>query len=193
MSVISRIRRNHGLEHATIHVLSESHKRFSAQGNSDHRGFHLNIYGDVTEEEVAAAVAEAHRRLNAGERHLAVHPNCGTVLVTTAALATLAAQAALAIENWREPKAGRVRPVSLLNAMPGAVVAVVVALIVGRPVGVQLQERYTVDGDLRDLQVTSVRPIPPSPITRLFHVLLTGGNPELRAKSYFVRTTGGDS
>ena len=45
---IARIRRNHGLEHATIHVLSEGHKRFSAQGNSDHRGFHLNIYGDVS-------------------------------------------------------------------------------------------------------------------------------------------------
>lgn len=192
MSVLSRIRRNHGLEHATIHVLSEGQKRFSAQGNSDHRGFHLNVYGDVTEAEVAAAVAEAHRRLNAGEHHLAVHPNCGTVLVTTAALATLAAQAVLAIENWREPKAGRVGPVSFLNAMPGAIVAVVVALIVGRPLGVQLQERYTVDGDLRDLEVISVRRIPPSPITRLFQLLLTGGNPALQAKSYFVQTAGGE-
>src|SRR5690554_61768 len=96
-SPIARIRRNHGLEHATIHVLSESHKRFSAQGNSDHRGFHLNIYGDVSEEDVRAAVGEAHRRLKAGEHNLAVHPNCGTVLVTTAALATLAAQTMLAL------------------------------------------------------------------------------------------------
>lgn len=192
MPLLSRIRRNHGLEHATIHVLSEGHKRFSAQGNSDHRGFHLNIYGDVTEEEVAAAVAEAHRRLKAGERHLAVHPNCGTVLVTTAALATLAAQAVLAVEHWREPKAGRLRPASLLNAMPSTIVAVVVAMLVGRPVGIQLQERYTVDGDLRDLQVASVRPVAPSLITRLFHLILTGGNPDLRAKSYFVQTTGGD-
>ncbi|RIK17746.1 MAG: hypothetical protein DCC51_12015, partial [Anaerolineae bacterium] len=103
-SLISRIRRNHGLEHATIHVLSEGHKRFSAQGNSDHRGFHLNIYGDITEDEVNAAVDEAYRRLRAGEHHLAVHPNCGTVLVTTAALATLAAQTMLALENWREPR-----------------------------------------------------------------------------------------
>lgn len=103
-STINRIRRNHGLEHATIHVLSEGHKRFSAQGNSDHRGFHLNIYGDVTEEEVAAAVAEAHRRLRAGERHLAVHPNCGTVLVTTALLATLAAQGVFTFEQWRAEK-----------------------------------------------------------------------------------------
>lgn len=191
-STLNRIRRNHGLEHATIHILSEGHKRFSAQGNSDHRGFHLNIYGEITEDEVGAAVAEAHRRLKAGEHHLAVHPNCGTVLVTTAALATLAAQTALAVENWREPQAGRVRPLSLINALPGAMVAVVAALIVGRPLGIHLQERYTVDGDLRDLEVTSVREVAASPITRLFHLLLTGGNPELRARSYFVRTSGGE-
>ena len=190
-SLISRIRRNHGLEHATIHVLSEGHKRFSAQGNSDHRGFHLNIYGDITEDEVNAAVDEAYRRLRAGEHHLAVHPNCGTVLVTTAALATLAAQTMMALENWREPRAGRVRPASLANALPGAMLAVVVALIVGRPLGVRLQERYTVDGELDDLRVESVRPVPPSPVTRLFQLLLTGGNPDLRAKSYFVRTSDG--
>lgn len=192
-NVISRIKRNHGLEHATIHILTESHKQFSAQGNSDHRGFHLNIYGDVSEDDVRAAVAEAHRRLNAGEHHLAVHPNCGTVLVTTAALATVAAQSVLALENWREPRAGRVRPASLANALPGAMVAVVGALIVGRPLGVRLQQRYTVDGNLGDLQVTQVRQVPPSPVTRLFHLLLTGGNRDLRAKSYFIRTTGGDS
>ncbi len=189
--ILSRVKRNHGLEHATIHVLSEGHQRFSAQGHSDHRGFHLNIYGEVSAAEVEAAVTEAHRRLNAGQHHLAVHPNCGTVLVTTAALATLAAQAALAIENMREPRAGRVRPVTLLNALPGATVAVVGALIVGRPLGVRLQERYTVDGDLGDLRVAAVREIAPSIITRLFQLLLTGGNPDLRAKSYFIQTTGG--
>ena len=144
---IARIRRNHGLEHATIHVLSEGHKRFSAQGNSDHRGFHLNIYGDVTGEEVAAAVAEAHRRLRAGERHLAVHPNCGTVLVTTAMLATLAAQAVFTFEQWRAEKTPSPNPsqragdqvpspsggglgrgssaLTLLNALPSATLAVV--------------------------------------------------------------------
>ena len=209
-STINRIRRNHGLEHATIHVLSEGHKRFSAQGNSDHRGFHLNIYGDVTEEEVAAAVTEAHRRLRAGERHLAVHPNCGTVLVTTAVLATLAAQAVLTVEQWRAEKApapregdsvpsplggGSGRGSSLLNfanALPSAILAVVVALIVGRPLGLTLQERYTVDGDIRDLAITSIRPVSVSPVTRLFQLLLTANNRALPPRAYFVRTAGGE-
>jgi hypothetical protein len=226
-STINRIRRNHGLEHATIHILSEGHKRFSAQGNSDHRGFHLNIYGDVTEEEVAAAVAEAHRRLRAGERHLAVHPNCGTVLVTTALLATLAAQGVFTFEQWRAEKkpspnpshreGNRIRSSSqgegglvpspsggglgrgsgsdilnLLNALPSATLAVVGALIVGRPLGITLQERYTVDGDIRDLAVASIRPVPLSPVTRLFQLLLTAGNRALPPHAYFVRTVGGE-
>ena len=204
-STVNRIRRNHGLEHATIHVLSEGHKKFSAQGNSDHRGFHLNIYGDVTEEEVAAAVAEAHRRLRAGERHLAVHPNCGTVLVTTAMLATLAAQAVFTFEQWRAEKTPSARAgdqvpspsgagasaLTLLNALPSATLAVVGALIVGRPLGITLQERYTVDGNIRDLEVASIRPVALSPVTRLFQLLLTAGNRALPPHAYFVRTVGG--
>jgi hypothetical protein len=192
-STVARIRRNHGLEHATIHVLSERHKGFSAQGNSDHRGFHLNIYGDVSPADVSAAVEEAHQRLNAGERQLAVHPNCGTVLVTTAALATVAAQSMLALENWREPRGGRLKPATLLNSLPAATIAVAGALVVGRPLGVRLQERYTVDGDLRDLQVISVREIKPSLVTRFFHLLLTGNNRQLPPKAYFIQTAGGDS
>jgi ethanolamine utilization microcompartment shell protein EutL len=192
-NTIARIRRNHGLEHATIHVLSEHHKGFSAQGNSDHRGFHLNIYGGVSPAEVNAAVEEAHRRLKAGEHRLAVHPNCGTVLVTTAALATLAAQSVLALENWREPRESRLRPATLLNSLPGATIAVAGALIVGRPLGIHLQERYTVDGDLRDLRVVAVREVPPSIVARFFHLLLTGRNRQLPPSSYFVQTAGGDS
>lgn len=206
-STVNRIRRNHGLEHATIHVLSEGHKKFSAQGNSDHRGFHLNIYGDVTEEEVAAAVAEAHRRLRAGERHLAVHPNCGTVLVTTAMLATLAAQAVFTFEQWRAEKTPSARAgdqvpspsgagasaLTLLNALPSATLAVVGALIVGRPLGITLQERYTVDGNIRDLEVASIRPVALSPVTRLFQLLLTAGNRALPPHAYFVRTVGGEA
>src|SRR5262245_49956230 len=102
---ISRIRRNHGLEHATIHVLSEKHTNFSAQGHSGHRGFHLNIYGNISEEAITNAVEEAYRRMKNGESHLAVHPNCGTVLLTTATLATLAAQLAFGMEQRRQNRA----------------------------------------------------------------------------------------
>jgi hypothetical protein len=184
--LISRLRRNHGLEHATIHVLSEKHKNFSAQGNSTLAGFHLNIYGNIPETAVMDAVEEAYTRMKKGEHHLAVHPNCGTVLLTTAVMATLAAQLVFAAEQRKQR--GGLNLSVLVNALPTAVLAVVATLIVSKPVGVQLQARYTVEGDLRDMQLVSVQKVTPSPITRLFHLMLTGG--QLQATSYKIVTTG---
>ncbi len=186
---LSRVRRNHGLEHATIHVLTEKHKGFSAQGNSDHRGFHLNVYGNVPEEAVRAAVQEAFDRMKNGEHELAVHPNCGTVLLTTAAMATLAAQTTFALEQKRQRRSGMDLSV-LVNGLPTAVLAVVFALIISRPIGIYLQAQYTTEGDIGDMQLTSIRKINPSPITRLFQLLLTGGNKNLPTAAYEIRTTG---
>ena len=186
---LSRIQRNHGLEYAIIHVLSGKYKNFSAQGNSDHRGFHLNVYGNIPEEAVQEAVQEAHRRMNAGEEELAVHPNCGTVLLTTATMATLAAQATLAVEQKRQRRSSMDLSV-LLNGLPTAVLAVVFALIISKPIGIYLQAKFTTEGDLGDLQITSIRKINPSPITRLFQLLLTGGNKTLTTAAYEIRTVG---
>ena len=48
--IVSTIRRNHGLEHATIHVLSSHHLRLSMVGHATLDGF--NLYGDVETSEV---------------------------------------------------------------------------------------------------------------------------------------------
>jgi len=185
---LGRIKRNHGLEHATIHVLSEKHNRFSAQGNSDHHGFSLNIYGDVEEKDVQAAVKEAYTRLQGGEHQLAVHPNCGTVLLTTATLAALASQGVLAAEWRRSDQRGMGKGLSFINALPSAVLAAALAIIVSRPLGIFIQANYTVDGKLGNLHVNRVRQVTPSPVTHLFHLLLTGGSRELQVRSYRIET-----
>ncbi|MCI0393717.1 MAG: DUF6391 domain-containing protein [Chloroflexi bacterium] len=185
--LVSRTRRNHALEHATINVLSEKHKNFSAQGNSSHRGFYLNIYGDIPEQDVVAAVEEAHNRMKQGEEHLALHPNCGTVLLTTSTMAALAAHAMFGLEQRRQRRSS-LSPSVLFNALPAAVLAVTVTLIISRPLGMALQAYVTTDGHLGDLRVRQVRRIAPSVITRLFQLLLgQAGNQEVRA--YHVETT----
>ncbi len=186
-TILSRIRRNHGLEHATIHILSEKYKNFSAQGNSDHRGFHLNIYGDISEDAVMDAVETAFTRMKNGEHQLAVHPNCGTVLLTTATMTTLAAQAVFSIEQYRQER-NKVTGSVMMNALPSAILAAVLALIVSRPIGVQLQARYTTEGDLGEMEIESITRIPPSPITQFFKLLLTGGSGGLEAKAYKITT-----
>jgi hypothetical protein len=186
--LLSRTRRNHGLEHATIHVLSSNHSGFSAQGNSNHRGFYLNIYGNLDESAVRDSVQEAFDRMQNGEKELAIHPNCGTVLLTTATMTTLAAQAAFAAESIRQKRSSN-NPLLIVSALPNAILASVIALIVSRPVGIYLQRRYTTEGNLGDMQIVRVSKIQPTLITRVFRILLAQSN-RVAANSYFIETMG---
>ncbi len=80
LPLILETRRNHALEHATLHMLARTRKGPLA-GHSNPTGYF--ILGDVTTEELRAAAHEAWQRLNAGEHELAVHPGCGTNIATS--------------------------------------------------------------------------------------------------------------
>ena len=86
---ISRLRRNHGLEHATIHILGKKHPNVNFGGMSSPTGF--TIIGDVSTEDVAEAAIAALKRLRAGNSDLALHPNCGTNFAVSGAFAGLGA------------------------------------------------------------------------------------------------------
>lgn len=143
---ISRIRRNHGLEHATLHVLSKRYPKRSLAGHSDTRGFW--ILGDVGLEDVYEAVEEAKSRLQNGETNLAVHRNCGTNFVTSGILAGLAAGAAMF-------GAGR-RTRDKLERLPAAMFLATLALIFSQPLGFLIQERITTSPEMDDLQVVEI-------------------------------------
>src|SRR5512140_1336514 len=90
---VSDTRRNHALEHATIHILSE---RFLGQhmlGHSNPTGFLL--VGELPTEDVREAASEALSRLQNGEHYLAIHEGCGTNYIVTAGLAAIFAMAGL--------------------------------------------------------------------------------------------------
>lgn len=161
--VISRIRRNHGLEHATLHVLSQRHPGLPLAGHSDMRGFW--ILGDVSTEEVQSAVHEAMQRMVAGENNLAVHPNCGTNFVTSGILASLAAFVAMfgAGRRFRD----RLERLPLMASMA------TIALIVSQPLGLLLQERVTTSSDVSTLQVTQILPSQRKSM-KVHHVLTRG-------------------
>lgn len=145
---IINIRRNHGLEHATIHLLSQRNPQLSIVGRSDWGGF--TLYGPVDSDEVAYAAHEAVRRLRAGQAELAVHPRCGTVLATTGVLTGLAAFLTMAV-NFRPQR--KFRWSSLLEA----VLAATVAAIAAQPLGLFLQERFTTSGQPGQLEIVTVR------------------------------------
>jgi hypothetical protein len=144
--MISHIRRNHGLEHATLHTLANNLPHTMLAGHSDVGGFW--IMGDVPPEILHAAVQEAIARLRAGENQLAVHPNCGTNYVTAGALAGLAGAAAMMGSGKRlQDKLAR---------LPLAAALATIALIIAQPLGLLLQTHVTTSGDPGSLEVISI-------------------------------------
>jgi hypothetical protein len=160
---ISRVRRNHGLEHATLHILAERRQGRPLAGYSDLRGFW--IVGEVDTEELKAAVDEALQRLNTGESQLAVHPFCGTNLATAGVLAGGAA--ALAMFG-----AGR-RTRDKLDRLPLAISLATLALVFAQPLGMTLQRQVTTSGAPGSLRVVRVIPQPRGQIKA--HRVLTEG------------------
>ena len=149
---VTRVRRNHGLEHATIHVLALRNPNLSLIGRSDWSGF--TLYGPVDTAEVKHASHEALRRLRQGEANLAVHPRCGTVLATTGLLTGLAAFLAISLDG--SGSRGRFR----WGSIPAAILAATGAAILAQPLGLLLQEYYTSSGSPGNLEIKniSVRP-----------------------------------
>ena len=128
--LIARIRRNHALEHATIHVLTQHNPRRQLMGRTTAYGFY--VFGEVQAEEIAAAVSEALVRLQRGEHSLAVHSRCGTNLATAGVLAGLFSFVAMS---------GRSR--SRLAKLPQVLLATTVAVIAAQPLGPAVQKYVT--------------------------------------------------
>jgi len=160
---VSRVRRNHGLEHATLHVLAERHPGRPLAGHSDLSGFW--IIGDLTAEDLASAIQEARLRLESGESKLAVHPNCGTNFATSGVLAGLAA----AVVMFGVGKRAR----DNLDRLPLAILLATLALIVSQPLGLKLQEYVTTSGAMGLLRVVDIIPRLQGKVTA--HRVLTEG------------------
>lgn len=158
-----RLRRNHALEHATIHLLSAQRPRTQLIGRSDARGFVLA--GEVTTENLSNAVQQALARLQSGEARLAVHPNCGTNLITAAVLAGSASFVVAGMTRRR-------RWGDWLDHWPLAVLAAGIGLIIAQPLGTAIQRQVTTEPHPGPLQIVSVRRLRDRP--PMLHRVLTG-------------------
>jgi hypothetical protein len=147
--VLSRIRRNHGLEHATLTVLARRFPGRRLAGYSFPGGFF--VLGNVTTDDLRKGALIALTRLRNGERRLAVHPNCGTNLVVAGFLAGGLAWLGLAGAKERKDRVERL-PLAMGLAMLG--------LAASQPLGPLLQERITTSGDPQSLAIVDVHPVP---------------------------------
>lgn len=159
--VLDRIRRNHGLEHATIHLLSARYPRTPIAGRADRNGF--LILGNLPSQAIRECTEQALDRLRAGEAQLAIHPNCGTSFLTSAVLAGMASYLSLLggrSDRWRDR----------LERLPLAMLATVLALVIAQPLGAAAQRHITTSGEVGDLRLLEVRRASPK-----VHRVLTAG------------------
>src|SRR5512142_2523199 len=129
----SRVRRNHALEHATLQVMAEKNPKLRMAGYSDPNGFWL--VGEADAAEIEESARQALDRLRGGESNLAIHPHCGTNLVTTSLLAGAAAWIGML-------GAGRTMR-DRLERLPMVISLVTLTMMASQPLGPYVQEHVT--------------------------------------------------
>jgi hypothetical protein len=148
LPLILETRRNHAIEHGTIHILGAKFPGQSFAGHSNPTGF--IIIGDVAIEDVANAATQSLTRLRAGERELAIHPGCGTNFATSGLLAATLA--------WLPLSVGRTRRTKLF-LLPFAVLVGVLGYVFAQPFGPVIQAKVTTEADPGETHITRVSPV----------------------------------
>jgi hypothetical protein len=141
------LRRNHALEHATIVVMMEREPGRKLNGFSTDDGFFVQGVRSIAE--VESAAREAMRRLQKGEKRLAIHRNCGTTLVAANLLAAVFFLIALGLGLLY--LGGSYLYLLILGS-------VVLAFALRVPLSLFLQRFVTTDADLRNAEVGWVEP-----------------------------------
>jgi hypothetical protein len=132
------------LEHATIRILNRRFPYLRFAGWSVPGGFY--VYGAITTSQLEAAISEAVARLSAGEHHLAVHPNCGTNIVTAGMLVGFTSFVSMLPGDQRARRT-RLPLVLLLSTF---------ALLLAQPLGLAVQQHVTTEANLSSVSSISI-------------------------------------
>ena len=144
---ILETRRNHALEHATLHMLARTHK-INMGGHSNPTGFF--IFGELRTEDIRSALDEAYSRLRAGESGLAIHEGCGTNIATSTLLPATFAFVPMQRASstfWR------------VFLIPFAIGLAVFGYFLSKPLGPWLQKNVTTEADLGNMRIVDIIPV----------------------------------
>ena len=141
---VLRVRRNHALEHAIMHLLSRNSPPPQLVGRSDWSG--ISLYGEVDTPAVLQAARQGLARLQAGESRLRLHPRCGTNLAVGVFLSGCAVYAATEMSRK-----------SVLRRFLRTVTYVIGVIFIARPLGMLVQRHVTTIPDLGDLRIKEIR------------------------------------
>jgi len=135
-----RLRANHALEHATINVIEEYYGPQQLAGFAREDGFFIK--GQAQPHIIEEAARLGLRRLQQGEKDLAIHRRCGTSIAAANFLASLVFLLLLFIT----------RHFTLINVLR----AMVAANLLGPLFGDWLQARFTTLADVDNVDIVGV-------------------------------------
>jgi len=143
-------RRNHALEHGTIHFLRKHYgRRYKLTGRSEERGF--RVAGAKTAADIQRAFRELLQHLRAGDHAVVVARGCGSNMVTAQASGVvLMALLSLGIVLFSP---------SLLMVAAAVLAILAIAMLVRYPLGMWLQRRRFLLVDFEDASILSVDPL----------------------------------
>jgi len=142
-NLVERVRRNHGLEHATITVMLSKQGPMRVIGRAVPDGFY--VYANVDTDKLRDYSTEALGRLQGGEAHLAVTHLCGTNLVVAGVLA--------GVGSYLATRSGR----HGLDRLATSTLAALVGVIAAQPLGRLAQKYATTSPDLAGIRIVDVR------------------------------------
>ena len=148
LPLLLETRRNHAVEHATLHILARKFKNQSMGGHSNPTGFYL--MGHFNKEDILTAATEAMQRLRAGESRLAIHEGCGTNIATSTLL-----PATLAFVPMQQARSNFWR----IFLIPFAIGLAVVGYFLSKPLGPWLQRNVTTEANLGDMRIVDIIPV----------------------------------
>lgn len=154
LSILQRVRRNHAIEHAAMHVLGRTLQGPKLAARSDWRG--ITFYGDVDTRVLENALEGGLLALNSGHRGLAMHPRCGSMISASMLLAMLAGWLVqLDLRRNRTPGRGML-----------SVAGVTGAMLLAQPLGYAMQKYVLTDPDASRAHLVSIRSSQRGPLTR---------------------------
>ncbi|MDA0352163.1 MAG: hypothetical protein DWG79_00375 [Chloroflexi bacterium] len=146
---LNAVRRNHGLEHATVAILFERSGPQRIAGRASGNGFF--IVGKVDQTVLDECAHEALRRMQNGQPGLAVSPLCGTNIAVTGLFTAAAALGAMR----RAKRQGR------SDGFMSATTAAMLAVVAAQPAGRWLQQFVTTRGDVDQLSIVETKQLLP--------------------------------
>lgn len=148
LPLLLETRRNHAVEHATLHILARKFKNQSMGGHSNPTGFYL--MGHFNKDDIMEAATEAMGRLRSGESELAIHEGCGTNIATSTLLPAM-----FAFVPMQQTRSNLWR----VLLIPFAIVLAVFGYFLSKPLGPWLQRNVTTEADLGDMRIVDIIPV----------------------------------